>query len=352
MTANLENFCASTPPTETMPRDESGDFLSADHPYIELTGRARLTETSSEEFTYRHPAVPELAGLTARAIHYTAETGGQRYDVLRLEPVQDNMPHNGRSFNVTPAYVTRHDSGITLAYAMHAINAGFAVNSISQEREAGHGKQFPSLDTTAFNHFAIADTLERTNGNQDDSLQYDEFGYSRGGILGYRRARAARHLGRSAGYIEVLAAVCHHDSSFPRTVKMFTSLVPYEAVEVLTQIAENPNQVHLLADTVGRGIETIKHAYDSAGRLLGARTSEVIDDLPKHQRGVTTVYGRDPFGHRQAFLHSFSHHPNMGVRYIEKMAHLGAMRETERVAFGNRLKQEAAAMPTPKSPAA
>lgn len=352
MTANLEMSCASNDDFATVPRDESGDFLSADHPYIELTGRARLSETTSKEFTYRHPAVPELAGLTARAIHYTAETGGQRYDVLRLEPLQDDTPHSGRSFNVTPAYVTRHDSGIILAYAMHAINAGFAVNSISQERGAEHGKHFPSLDTTALNHFAIADTLERARGNQDDNLQFDEFGYSRGGILVYRRARAAHRLGRSAGYLEVLAAVCHHDSSLPRTVKMFASLAPYEAVEMLTQIAENPNQVHLLADTVGRGVETIRHAYDSAGRLLGARTSEVIDELPEHQRGMTTVYSRDPFGHRQAFRNSFSRHPHMGVRYVEKMAHLGAMRESERVAFGERLKQEAATKPSSESPAA
>ena len=352
MTANLENFCASTPATKIMPRDESGDFLYPDRPYVELTGRARLIEINSSELVYRHPAVPEIAGVAARAIRYSAETRGEHYDVLRLEPLTDEALVNGRSFNVTPAYITRHDEGITLALAMHAVNEGFSVTSISQERQASHGKYFPSLDTTALNHFTIADTIERERGNQDDKLSYDEFGYSRGGILAYRRARLAHQLGRSAGLVEVLAAVCHHDSSRSRTIKMFASLPFYEAVEVLGQIIDNPQQIKLLADTVGHDLETIIHAYDSAGPLLGARTADVINDLPSHQRGTTSVYGRDPFGHKKAFLGSFANHPNMRTRHIGGLAHLGAMRQSERIAFGERLQQYASTAPSPERPAA
>ncbi|RYF27440.1 MAG: hypothetical protein EOO17_06130 [Chloroflexi bacterium] len=227
---------------------ESGLLLSEiDEPPVKDQS---LLVTDFEELGSRPIRVGgKLGNLAGRAVYYDFTVGGSRYTVQRAIPVfgfDDDRVDTNRVINKTPAFCTRFDGGINKAMTNDAVNAGFVVNTISQETDSG---PCPRVDVTAQNHLAIADYLQHLHspdGVAIDDVIYDEEGASRGYVISVNKSRLTHALGRTTGNLDVMVPVYHHTNSVIKDTLLYANLIPTEGKSLAQMLRKNPSILPML----------------------------------------------------------------------------------------------------------
>lgn len=274
------------------------------------------------------------------ATNYDFKVGGNRYNVQRAMPVfgyDDDRVDTGRVINKSPAFITRFDGGINKEMTRIAVEAGFVVNTISQETDGG---DCPKLAVTAQNHIAIADTLQHIHSAGEDvdfdSLIYNEEGASRGCILALEKLRFTHGLGRKTGDLEGIVPVYHHANSVIRDILLYANLLPTEGRSLVRMLMKNPRILPTLIDTVVTKPTEIVHAVKSIGTLRSANTQTTIASLNPEQAGVISISRSDGFRQTKALDHAFSQFPNIERRWADG-THVDFIDEEGQAAYKQRI---------------
>lgn len=280
----------------------------------------------------------KLGKLVGRAVYYDFAAGGSRYTVQRAIPVfgfDDGRVDADRVINKTPAFCTRFDSGINEIMTNDAVNAGFTVNTISQETDSG---PCPRVDITAQNHLAIADYLQHLHspdGLGIDKVVYDEEGASRGYIISVNKSRITHMLGRITGNLDVIVPVYHHANSALKDTFLYAKMIPTEGKSLVQMLNKNPSILPVLIDTVVTRPADIIHAAKSIGVLRSANTQRAIAGLNPEQEGTVSIAKNDGFRQTRALDYAFRRFPNI-ERQLSEGTHVSFIDKEGQEAYRTR----------------
>lgn len=306
MTANREMSCTSINDFATMPRDESGDFLSQefDNPVVEAT------QFYDDETTH--------ARIFKERIVMENDT---YYEVTSTRAKQRTIDVG---IVATAAWLT-HDKGLNQDRALRAAKRGIDTVFISPQQNLDRRGHFGK---SVCNIISIAEYLHDRDLRDPDHLWID--GISRGGMHGIGVTAKAPHipaLDQSLAHKEVIygdyTVPCFPEGLSPmRDLPQLPSMIANEFGAATAFVQLPLAAMRHYPRTVAFHPKMLFQHLKEVPTLLSGAAGDAARNMPENTFGHVTNYLGDIMGQGRRWEPIFAEYPNLTVENFEGGGHL------------------------------